>query len=96
MSTAIRPAARSVVMAAVRPRSISSASHVAGATLASKSADAFTPPIANITSANNAGSRHPPLRTDRMVSPTSQGRPAHGSRISEMRAVKASWYGVSM
>ena len=28
--------------------------------------------------------------------PTSHGRPAHGSSSTEMRAVNASWYGVSM
>ena len=31
-----------------------------------------------------------------IVSPTSHGSPAHASRITEIRAVNASWYGVSM
>jgi hypothetical protein len=32
-----------------------------------------------------AGSRQPPRRTATMVNPSMKGRPAHGSRITEMR-----------
>jgi hypothetical protein len=42
--------------------------------------------MVSATSANQAGYRHPGLRSDRAVSATSHGSPAHGSRITEMRA----------
>ena len=58
--------------------------------------DALTDPMVRSTNANSAGSRHPRFRTARIVSPTSHGSPAHASRITEIRAVNASWYGVSM
>ena len=37
------------------------------------------------TTAKSAGSRQPPRRTATMVSPSMNGRPAHGSRITEIR-----------
>ena len=37
------------------------------------------------TMANSAGSRHPPRRSATMVRPSMNGRPAHGSRMTEMR-----------
>ncbi len=58
--------------------------------------DALTLPIPRITIAIRAGSRQPPLRTARMVRPTSHGSPAQARRSTEIRAVNASWYGVSM
>ena len=57
---------------------------------------AFTEPMVRTTRANSAGSRQPCRRTARMLRPTSHGSPAHASRSTEIRAVNASWYGVSM
>ena len=66
-----------------------------GAMPTNRSDDALVLPIRRITSANSAGSRHPPRRAARIVRPISHGRPAHGSSSTEIRAVNASWYGVS-
>ncbi len=52
---------------------------------------ALTLPIVRTTSANSAGSRQPPRRTDRMTSPMSHGNPAHESSSTEIRAVNANW-----
>ena len=51
---------------------------------------AFVPPIVKTMSAKIAGSRQPPRRRLRAASAISHGRPAHGSRIAEIRAVYAS------
>ncbi len=67
-----------------------------GATIASSRVAALMLPAARVTSANSAGSRHPPRSTARIVSPTSHGRAAHARRSTESRAVNASWNGVSM
>ena len=81
---------------AARPRQASTNNQSAGPMRTNTSELAFTLPMVRITSANSAGSRHPPRRTARMVKPTSHGRPAQASKSTEIRAVKASWYGVSM
>jgi hypothetical protein len=52
--------------------------------------------MVSTTSANRAGSRHPPRRVARIANPTSHGKPAHANSSTERRAVNASWYGVSM
>ena len=61
------------------------------------SAVAFTPPTTCTTIAKIAACFHPrSLRNARITSASIHGRPAHGSRITEMRAAKSSEYGVSM
>jgi len=92
MRAAVRNAARAVACrstAAITSQST-------GAMPTSKSEGALMLPAVTATSANNAGSRHPPRLSARAVKPTSHGSAAHGSKITEMRAVNASWYGVSM
>ncbi len=68
----------------------------AGATSMNSIDDAFTLPALMITSASAAGYAQPPRCTARIVSPTIHGSAAHASSSTEMRAVNASWYGVSM
>ena len=53
------------------------------------------PPAATSTRANSAGARQSRVRVARIVRPTSHGRAAHGSSSTEIRAVNASWKGVS-
>ena len=48
------------------------------------------------TTANSAGSRHPPRRSATMVRPSMNGRPAQGSRITEIRPAYCRKYGESM
>ncbi len=48
------------------------------------------------TRANRAGYFHPPFRRARMTKATIQGRPDHGSRITEMRPEYWRTYGVNM
>ena len=60
--------------------------HSSGAKSANTSAVAFTLPTICTTMANAAGYRHPPLRSARTMSASNHPRPAHGSRITEMRA----------
>ncbi len=48
------------------------------------------------TTAKSAGSRQPPRRTATMVRPSMKGRPAHGSRITEIRPEYWRKYGESM
>ncbi len=71
-------------------------SHSAGPMPTNTNELALTLPMVRTTSANHAGSRQPPRRTARMVNPISHGSPAHASSSTEIRAVNASWYGVSM
>ena len=66
-----------------------------GATPANTSAVALTPPMARMTSANSAGSRHPPRRMARIVNASIHGRPANGRRMTDSRAASVSVYGVS-
>ena len=60
--------------------------HSSGATSANTSAVAFTLPTIWMTMANAAGYRHPPLRRARTISASIHPSPAHGSRITEIRA----------
>jgi hypothetical protein len=46
---------------------------------------ALMPLTSATTTANRAGSRQPPRRSATMVRPSMNGRPAQGSRITEMR-----------
>jgi len=62
------------------------ATHMAGPTSTSNSEVALIPPTVRVISANAAGSRQPPRRRARMVNPISQGSPANGNRMIEMRA----------
>ena len=48
---------------------------------------ALTPPIVRVTRAKSAGCRHPGVRSARTVRASIHGSPAHGSRITEMRAM---------
>ncbi len=67
---------------------------------ANTSAVAFTPPTICTTMAKIAAYFHvprlSPARNARIVSANIHGRPAHGSRMTEMRDEKSSVYGVSM
>ncbi len=95
-STAIRAPARSASRNASLPRHASRSSHSAGPMHTNDNELAFTLPMVRMTRANSAGSRQPPRRTARIASPTSHGKPAQESSSTEIRAVNASWYGVSM
>ncbi len=96
VSTAMRAVARTTATNASRPRVASTTNQSAGPMPTNSSELALTEPIVRTTSANSAGSRQPCRRTARMLSPTSHGRPAQASSSTEIRAVNASWYGVSM
>ncbi len=95
LSSAIRATARTVARAASALLNADMSSHSAGAMSTNTSDDALTLPTTRLTSANSAGARQPPSCTARIVSPTSQGSAAHASRMTDNRAVNASWYGVS-
>ncbi len=54
-------------------------------------------PLTNATTrANRAGYFQPPSRRARMTKATIQGRPDHGSRITEIRPEYCRTYGVNM
>ena len=48
------------------------------------------------TRANRAGYLHPPRRRARITKAIIQGRPAHGSRMTEIRPAYCKKYGDSM
>ncbi len=101
MSTPVRASVTTTGRIVRRRVTSSNAIHTPGPSRMNSIDDAFTLPAVMITSAMSAGSLHPPSprcasRTARMVRPMSQGSATHARRITEMRAVNASWYGVSM
>ena len=57
---------------------------------------ALIPLTTATTTANRAGSRQPPRRRATMVRPSMKGRPAQGSRMTEMRPAYCRKYGESM
>src|SRR6478609_3519556 len=61
------------------------ANHSTGATMTSNRDVALTPPTVSVMSANADGHRHPPWRSDFEAAAMSQGRPAKGSRMTEIR-----------
>ena len=88
----MRPVARQARERGARPRQASSTSHRPGPMQTNTRDEALTVPMVRTTSANQARGRATPRRAPRgIVSPTSHGSAAHASRITEIRAVNASW-----
>ena len=81
-------AARDAIRVEPSPTRRAQSSHSRGPTPASTRAVAFTEPTVATTRAKAAGCRQERCRTARAASPISQGSPANGSRMAEMRAAR--------
>jgi hypothetical protein len=71
-------------------------SHNAGPNPTRTNDVALMPPIVPSRSANSAGAFHDRCRRAIAVRPISQGRPAHGSNMTDIRSLYCRTYGDSM